>query len=366
MSTQLLQITPPESFTCSPPTPPATEEKTEPSISRIIAEVRQYRAGGCQPAGEHWLRFSLDVYQYEELQRQLRKENLWDYYTHKLRYDYFPRVKIYVLRMPSSLHKSLGSYITQELLRQLGTIAQGSSPSAAFARNIENSASAEISFKDTTYGSHQPDASFQHFEAQYPGVILELSYSQKRKDLSRLAHEYILGSDADIRVVIGIDVEYKGSKKASVSIWRPHIKVNNTEEKELSVVQTTTDQLFRDEVGNLVLDPQAGLQLQLEEFGTEAFAAKFSGLTEAIYISAETLFTFLERAEVKARRLKQSEGLTRSTKPWVRKQRRDSTPPEQLESDREGRFAEEKQRAARKAMRDDVSYKTSSSDVDLE
>jgi len=46
----------------------------------------------------------------------------------------------------------------------------------------------------------------------------------------------------DIRVVIGIDVEYKGSRKASVSVWRPHIGVNNAGEKELSVVQTVTDQ----------------------------------------------------------------------------------------------------------------------------
>jgi hypothetical protein len=62
-------------------------------------------------------------------------------------------------------------------------------------------------------------------------------------DLSRLADEYILGSDADIRVVIGIDVEYKGSKKASVSIWLPHIRVDAVGEKELSVVQTVTDKV---------------------------------------------------------------------------------------------------------------------------
>jgi hypothetical protein len=143
--------------------------------------------------------------------------------------------------MPSSLHESFVFHITQEFLRQLHTISQGSSPSAIFAGNIENSASSEISFEEAGYGSHQPDAAFQHFEAQYPGVILELSYSQKKNDLSRLAHEYILGSDADIRVVIGIDVEYKGSKKASVSIWRPHIEVNDAGERELCVVQTVTD-----------------------------------------------------------------------------------------------------------------------------
>lgn len=144
--------------------------------------------------------------------------------------------------MPGTLHESLGSYITQEFLRQLDVIKNSGSLGAVFAGDIENSASAEIVFKDSDYGSHQPDASFQHFEAQYPGVILELSYSQKKKDLSRLAHEYILGSDTDIRVVIGIDVEYKGSRKASVSVWRPHIGVNNAGEKELSVVQTVTDQ----------------------------------------------------------------------------------------------------------------------------
>lgn len=67
------------------------------------------------------------------------------------------------------------------------------------------------------------------------------------------------------------------------------------------------------------------LQLRLEDFGTKAFAAKFPDLTEAIHIPAETLFTFLERAEVKATRVKQEKGLIMSTNPWVTKRRRDST-----------------------------------------
>ena len=67
--------------------------------------------------------------------------------------------------------------------------------------------------------------------------------AQKKKDLSRLADAYILGSNADIRVVIGIDVEYKGSEKASISIWCPHIGVDAVGEKELSVVQTVMDKV---------------------------------------------------------------------------------------------------------------------------
>ncbi len=85
MSVQVLQITPPESFTSSPPTPPATEEKIVPSISRILAAIKQHKAGNRIRTGEHWLRVSLDGNQYEELQRQLRKDNLWDHYEQKFR-----------------------------------------------------------------------------------------------------------------------------------------------------------------------------------------------------------------------------------------------------------------------------------------
>jgi len=68
----------------------------------------------------------------------------------------------------------------------------------------------------------------------------------------------------------------------------------------------------RDEEGSLVLNPQASLKLQLQDFATEAFAPKFPDLTQSIHISAETLFSFLERAERRARTVKLGEGLVRS------------------------------------------------------
>jgi hypothetical protein len=71
--------------------------------------------------------------------------------------------------------------------------------------------------------------------AQYPAVVIEVSYSQKR-DLPRLADDYILGSDSDIRVVIGLEVDYKG-KMATISVWRPRIQTSDTGE-ELVAEQT--------------------------------------------------------------------------------------------------------------------------------
>lgn len=44
--------------------------------------------------------------------------------------------------------------------------------------------------------------------ADYPGIVIQTSFSQKRKDLPKLAEDYILGSIGNITVVIGLDIEY--------------------------------------------------------------------------------------------------------------------------------------------------------------
>ena len=64
---------------------------------------------------------------------------------------------------------------------------------------------------------YEPDASFWHDDAQYPGVIIEVAYLQKRKRLGQLAEDYRLDSDASIQVVVGLDIEYgkKGSHMAT-------------------------------------------------------------------------------------------------------------------------------------------------------
>jgi hypothetical protein len=78
----------------------------------------------------------------------------------------------------------------------------------------------------------------------YPGVVVEVSYSQKRRDLSRLADDYILGSDAEIRAVVGIDLDYRGGKRATLSVWCPRIEINDAGEKELVAHQTLSDLVY--------------------------------------------------------------------------------------------------------------------------
>jgi hypothetical protein len=134
--------------------------------------------------------------------------------------------------MPRPLHNLLAASIFTNLQRQFDSIANGVGPAAAFSQEIMYMGTTTIEFGNRSYAVHSPDISFQHFNAQYPGVVMEVSYSEKRKDLPHLASNYILGSMASIQAVIGVDLEYTG-KKATLTVWRPQIRVNGSGKKRL-------------------------------------------------------------------------------------------------------------------------------------
>lgn len=50
-------------------------------------------------------------------------------------------------------------------------------------------------------------------------MIIEISYSRRPKDLARLADDYISGSDGNIAVVLGFDIEYgEENKEAAIFV----------------------------------------------------------------------------------------------------------------------------------------------------
>jgi hypothetical protein len=56
--------------------------------------------------------------------------------------------------------------------------------------------------------------------------------------LRDLAEDYILGSDGNIRAVVGLDIEYKQSRKATLSVWLPQSLEN--EDGQMDIVCTQT------------------------------------------------------------------------------------------------------------------------------
>lgn len=75
-------------------------------------------------------------------------------------------------------------------------------------------------------------------------MIIEVAYSQKKQRLSRLAEDYLLDSDANVRKVVGLDIEYgtKGSHKATLSVWRTQM-FQSSDGDELRVVREVEDEV---------------------------------------------------------------------------------------------------------------------------
>jgi hypothetical protein len=153
--------------------------------------------------------------------------------------------------MPTGVHELFIDGVEDAIRIQLKAIRDGTDGAALFARKVRAARSTEIYFPledapPNVKNKHEPDASFWHDDAQYPGVIIEVAYSQKKKRLSRLAEDYLLDSDASIQVVVGLDIEYgnKGSRMATLSVWRTQV-FHTSDGDKLRVVQEIADEVSR-------------------------------------------------------------------------------------------------------------------------
>jgi len=151
--------------------------------------------------------------------------------------------------MPTGIHEMFIAGVEEAIYSQLKLIRDGSNGAAVFARKVHPARSTEIYFPvddalPSTKSKHEPDASFWHEDAKFPGVIIEVAYSQKRKKLGRLAEDYLLDSDASVKVLVGLDIEYgnKGSRKATLSVWRTRV-AHTADGDELRVVQEIADEV---------------------------------------------------------------------------------------------------------------------------
>jgi hypothetical protein len=85
-------------------------------------------------------------------------------------------------------------------------------------RRLRDVGSVTIRPGDPEYETYDPDISFQYLESPSLTVIIEVAHSQKGGKPRTLADEYILGSDLEIGVVVGVDIEYSKSKRATLSV----------------------------------------------------------------------------------------------------------------------------------------------------
>lgn len=109
------------------------------------------------------------------------------------RYDYSPRAEQFVLRMPSTLRVFCVSSIVSEIdsqLEQRRTVEN--SANRVFSTNIQPSGSVDLELlldDDGNINKHTLDGSFWHSQAKWPGVVIEVVFSQSLKKLDHVAWE---------------------------------------------------------------------------------------------------------------------------------------------------------------------------------
>ena len=94
-----------------------------------------------------------------------------------------------------------------------------------------------------------PDASLAFPDDNFPTLVVETAYSQQEKDLKRIAHEYITGSNGNVRLVIGCNVEYSSNScKATISLWEPDFMIK-PEDATRTILRST--QILNNDVSSI-------------------------------------------------------------------------------------------------------------------
>lgn len=151
--------------------------------------------------------------------------------------------------MPTNSHQFLIAAFEKSITVQLELISDGSDKAALFARSLMCRRSSDIYFPSDdapqSRKSHRsPDTSFGHPDAVYPGIVVEVSYSQKRQNLRDLAETYLLDSDTSVQAVVGLDIEYgkQGPGKATLSVWRGRC-IPTADGVDTEIFQEITDEV---------------------------------------------------------------------------------------------------------------------------
>ncbi|KAH7018731.1 hypothetical protein B0J12DRAFT_396365 [Macrophomina phaseolina] len=337
-----------------PPSPPLSAHADEPSppVARILDALRAQHGGSSPPGSAPWTSFPLSHAHHRELVQRIRSDKrLAGFFNDKVRHDYDAPAERFVLRMPSALHDFFCSSVGDRIKAQLARVADSHPELRPVVERVRSGGSTtlqlDVDDDDDVRTTRSPDFQLHHDDARWPSLVIEISYSQKRKALPKLAYDYLRGSLGNIQAVVGLDVEYAppgdksrpGSQQAAVLVWRESAVVEEGETGspvECSDVALVHEELFRDSQG----DPASGaLQLSLSDFAPRQVLEDLADPTAKdlpITVSYADLCTDLAAAEKALKRVQTDTGYVMNTGRRWRK--RKATPPEELSDGTERKY----------------------------
>ena len=185
------------------------------------------------------------------------------------RYDYFASSQTFALRIPTTVHATFAAAVAQDISNQLRALADDEDPelatAAAFARDVVSGGSSELRLVNLAQPSndgpvkdelHQPDGNLKHIRSEYPGVVIEVSHSQPSKTLGVLADAYILGSEGDIGMMLGLDLQYPGRvfKRATLTVYTPELRqvVEQNEDTTATITEMRVKKIIDKQVRSFI------------------------------------------------------------------------------------------------------------------
>ncbi|KAK0624085.1 hypothetical protein B0T14DRAFT_565391 [Immersiella caudata] len=283
------------------------------------------------------------------------KQSLGQYVDDKVRFDYDPTNSLLTVRMPSPAHEFFKTLLAHDIQDQLKRIAEQGDEASKFAARIKDGCSSRIFLRENLLEEalQAPEHAFQHLDVAYLGVVLEVSYAQDGKNLKNLAYDYILRSNGDIKVVIGVDIN--NGKETTVSLWRPNYVKEEDEEFEIfEVRQDISYQPFRSSDGSPV-NGEDSLQLSLSDFATDEILSGYESTT--LSIPFRRLVDLLTQAEEVRQAREAESGLCGiRSKRKTRKRKATFSPADELRSEDEAKYQRPERDVAERAAADDGEY----------
>ncbi|KAI9781052.1 MAG: hypothetical protein M1839_006327 [Geoglossum umbratile] len=341
---------------------PTKKPSTPANISNVLRLFRLHQQGLLE---EGWIKAHLSSAEHVQLWALLWDQHpqLAEWAEHKIRYDFDPRAKVLTIRISTRVHERFLASVDKRILSELDGIANSLPATLASAvqeigwdRSSRFTTGTDKDRAILEQVCNEPDSQYGHDKARFPSVIIEVSYSQKRKDLPHLADTYILKSGGSVSVVVGLDVGYKAGKEATLSVWRPKFWTDEAGELHLAVETTISNQLYRDKDG---AGTPGQLDLKLKDF---APASLLNGLptdiqNRPITITHKYLTEHLTKAEELYDMVQGDKGCVGEhygKKMIVHE--RPSSPHEEFNSDDDAEIRERQRKRARRRSEDDEDY----------
>ncbi|KAF5976826.1 hypothetical protein FBULB1_6780 [Fusarium bulbicola] len=254
------------------------------------------------------------------------------------RFDYDPFKGEITIRMPTTIHECFASSVNSAVFKKLCLLKNGDTATAKFVKDLRPLLSSDIYMDDPRQPADldndvdkkkqkSPDLQFAHIKSKYPGVVVEVAYTQQAKKLKKLAVDYIGASEGETKTAIGFNIN--SNKQSTVSPFRSANREPLNEGRELRIFRLhdmTTDESLLEGVDNL-----------------------------SISLPFKDLCDFLTKAEniQCCRRAEKKRPI--GSRP-IRFMPPSSSPEEELASEDERAFAEQEEAEQKKATKSDRSF----------